>query len=90
MTNQVTVALPEPSRTLTHYDEDPSRGQTVVWPAGEFEACADTEDESVDIYVESRLVAGMDAETAERFAAGLLAAAARLRAHEAIKKETNQ
>ena len=41
------------------------------------------------IYTESRLVAAMDADTAEQFAAGLLAAAARLREHEATRKEVD-
>ena len=89
MTKQVNVALPEPVRTLTHYPDDPARGQTVVWPVDEYEVCTDTEDESVDIYTESWLVAAMDADTAEQFAAGLLAAAARLREHEATRKEVD-
>lgn len=87
MSDTVSMELPSPTLALVHDPDNPTRGRTVVWRVGEYEVCTDTEDESVDVYVESRLVAGFDADTAEQVAGALCAASARLRREQQGKDE---
>ena len=83
MPQQTTITLPEPVQMLVQGGQDPDRVGTAVWAAQGLEACADIEAGSVDLYDESRLITQIGADTAEKLAANILAAAEYLRQFEA-------
>lgn len=84
MPQQTTITLPEPVQMLVQGGQDPDRVGTAVWDTQGLEVCADIEAGSVDLYdKESRLIARIEADTADQLAANLLAAAEYLRQFEA-------